>query len=46
MTDVGGIYENGSLISTPRDFLIEVRRGNVPGFDWIHKFGRNDAILE
>lgn len=29
----------------PRDFLIEVRQGNVPGYSLVHKFGRNDSIL-
>lgn len=27
-----------------RDFLIEVARGNLPGYSLMHKFGRNDNI--
>ncbi len=27
-----------------RDFLIEVRKGNVAGHSLMHKFGRNDAV--
>ena len=29
----------------PRNFLIEVQQGNVPGYSLVHKFGRNDSIL-
>ena len=28
----------------PRDFLIEVQKGNVAGHSIIHKFGRNDGV--
>lgn len=28
-----------------RNFLIEVRQGNIPGHSLVHKFGRNDSIL-
>lgn len=27
-----------------RDFLIEVARGNIPGYSLVHKFGRNDTV--
>lgn len=29
----------------PKNFLMEVRQGNVPGHSLVHKFGRNDSIL-
>lgn len=27
-----------------KDFLIEVRKGNIPGHSLVHKFGRNDSV--
>jgi hypothetical protein len=28
----------------PRDFLVEVSEGKIPGYSIVHKFGRNDAV--
>lgn len=28
----------------PKDFLIEVAKGNIPGHSLVHKFGRNNAV--
>ena len=31
-------------VLNPRDFYLEVRKGNIPGHSLVHKFGRNDAV--
>ncbi len=36
---------NNGIPNSMKNFFLEVQQGNLPGYSIVHKFGRNDSVL-